>query len=204
MGNTIITISRQFGSGGRAIGMAVAEKLGIPFYNKEIIDQAAEKLGFSKEFVKKNEQRMKISSTFAFGAPTMGGPFANVENVETKIFNMEVKVLEEIASQGPCVIVGRCSDYILKGKFNCLNIFCHASLSDRIKRIMEVYKLVDDKDKALKMVKDADKLRGRHYKYFTDQVWGDANNYDLSINAGKLGIEKAADIIVGAYKELDK
>ncbi|MCQ2409510.1 MAG: cytidylate kinase-like family protein [Clostridia bacterium] len=196
----VITVSRQFGSGGRAIGKLVAEKLGIPFYNKEIIDMAAEKLGYAKEFVKANEQKMKVSSVFSLAAMTSGS--GGSENFESKIFNMESKVIEEIASEGPCVIVGRCANYVLKKKAQCLNVFVHADMDARIDRIINVYKLHDDRKTVEKMIKDNDKKRARYYKYHTEQEWGDSNSYDISVSTSAFGIEAAADIVVEAYKKL--
>lgn len=203
--DTIITISRQFGSGGRVIGKKLAEKLGIPYYDKEIIDKAAEVSGFAKEFIEGNEQKMKGVSGFAFTSSVYSGSvWSNMENFEAKIFAAEMEAIESIAKNGSCIIVGRCADFILKNKCNCLNVFIHSSKQNRVNRILDVYKMEGDVKKTEKLIKDMDKQRARHYKYYTDSDWGDVSNYHLSLDSGEFGIDGCVDIIEKAYLAMKK
>ncbi len=202
---TILTISRQFGSGGRLIGRLVAEKLGIPFYDREIIDLAAQKSGFASEFIKENEQKLKGLSTYAHTAPLWGGGlWGNFDNFESRIYAAEAEAIEHYASLGGCVIVGRCADYVLKDKAECLNVFIHADIESRAKRVIEVYHDESDEKRAQKLVRDADRLRARHYRYYTDAEWGDSANYHISLDSAKLGIEKCVELLVRAYQVVEE
>ena len=190
--NTIITISREYGSGGRFVGKLLADELGIPFYDKEIIAMASEDSGFAQEFIKENEQKMKGLSSVAFTAGMWGGNLvSNFENVESKIYACEADAIEKIAKQGACVIVGRCADYVLKDKCKCLNVFIHADMPSRVERVIKVFKRTDDQKKAERMIKENDRMRARHYRYYTDNEWGDAKNYHITLNTSAIGVEEA-------------
>lgn len=202
--NTVITISRQFGSGGRLIGKLLAQKLDIPFYDKEIIIKAAEKSGLAKEFIEENEQKRKFSS-YAIPASTWGGAaWANLDNFEAKIYAAEADAIEQCAKRGACVIVGRCADFVLKGKAKCLNVFVYADADERAKRVMSVYGDAADEKKAQKLIKDMDKLRARHYRYYTDAEWGASENYDLCINSAAFGVDKCVEMLAAAYLAYDE
>ncbi len=201
--NTVITISRQFGSGGRLIGKMLARKLGIPFYDKEIIEQASEKSGLAQEFIKENEQKRKGISSYAIPTSAWGGAWSNFDNLEARIYASEAEAIEKFAKQGPCVIVGRCADYVLKGKYRCLNVFIHSDTESRIKRIIEVYGDAKDKKKAQKIIKDADKSRARHYKYYTDAEWGGASNYHLCVNSAAFGVDRCVELLAESYAKFD-
>lgn len=201
--DTIITISRQYGSGGRFVGRLVSEELGIPFYDKEIIAMASEDSGFAQEFITENEEKMKGLSAVSFTSSPWGGNLMNsFENIESRIYALEANAIEKIARQGSCVIVGRCADYVLKDKAHCLRVFIHADMPSRVERVINVFKRTDDKKRAEKLIKENDRMRARHYRYYTDSEWGDCKGYHLALNTSELGVEGCAKIIVEAYKTL--
>ena len=202
--NTVITISRQYGSGGRLIGKLVAEKLGIPFYDREIILQAAEKSGLAAGFIEENEQKRKSFDVFPVTSVRWGIAPHTFDSLEAKIYAAQADVIENCARQGACVIVGRCADYVLKGKAKCLNVYVHADDDDRIKRVLEEYKEAPNAKKAQKLLRDVDRNRARHYEYYTDSLWGKANEYDICINSSTLGIEKSADMLVATYRAFEE
>lgn len=192
----LVTISREYGSGGRIIGRLVAEKLGVPFYDKEIIDMAVEKSGLSREIVETAELRAKssfsysLSSAMNFGEGMMSEPVS----VNEKLFITQFDVINQIGDIGEGVIVGRCADYILKDMPGVTNIFIHGELEDRIKRCIDVYGV--DKKKARETVMTYDKARANYYNYHTCQKWGQYSNYNLAINSSYISEERAADLIV--------
>lgn len=203
--NTIITISRQYGSGGRFVGKLLADELGIPFYDKEIIAMASEDSGFAQEFIKENEQKMKGLSSFAFTSGVWGANLVgSFENIESKIYACEADAIEKIAKQGACVIVGRCADYVLKDKYKCLNVFIHADMRSRVERVINVFRRTDDAKKAERLIKDNDRMRARHYRYYTDNEWGDAKNYHITLNTSAIGVENCAKILKEAYLRFDE
>lgn len=193
----IITIGREYGSGGRQIGRAVAEKLGISFYDKKIISLAAEKSGLSDEFIANNEQRVRsgLMHNLAASAAYSGGFFSSQYlPLSESIFISQAQVIRDIAARESAVIVGRCADYILAGRQNTVNVFIHAPSQTRVERIMALYRL--DEAAALKAIATSDKERGNHYFRYTDQKWGKAQNYDLSINSALLGVEGTVQLLV--------
>lgn len=202
---TIVTISRQYGSGGRFIGRLLADELGIPFYDKEIIAQASEKSGFAQEFIKENEQKMRGIAAFAF-TPSVWNPnlINNFENIESRIYSSEADAIEQFAKQGACVIVGRCADYVLKDKYKCLDVFIHADMKDRVERVINVYRRADDPKKAERLIKENDRMRARHYRYYTDSEWGESDNYHITLNSTVIGVENCAKILKEAYLQYDK
>ena len=201
----IITIGREYGSGGREIGKLLAEKLGVSFYDKEIISLAAEKSGLSPEFIKSNEQRSSGSIVHSMGvsAHYQGGFFAphHLPLTET-IFISQAQVIRDIAAKERAVIVGRCADYILAGRKNTVNIFIHAPKEDRVRRIMAIYGLSEAD--ALKEIARSDKERGNHYFRYTDLKWGKAQNYDLCVNSSLLGIEGTVEMLMDVAKLEDR
>ncbi|MBP3495154.1 MAG: cytidylate kinase-like family protein [Clostridia bacterium] len=196
MSKKIITISREFGSGGKYIGILVAKKLGIPFYDKDIIEKIAEESGFVDEFIKRVSEYAPSKSIFAY---SFIGRNAAGESIEDKIFAIQKRVISELAEKGPCVIVGRSADYILKDKFDTLNVFIYADMKEKIKRTMS-FKGVNQKQ-AEKLIKETDKKRSINYKYYTGQDWGERTNYMLMLNSTELGVEKTADFIAEIYKK---
>lgn len=192
----LVTISREYGSGGRIIGRLVAEKLGVPFYDKEIIDMAVEQSGMSRDLVETAELRAKssfsysLSSAMNFGDGLMAEPVS----VNEKLFITQFHVITEIGESGEGVIVGRCADYVLKDTPGVTNVFIHAEHDDRIKRCIEKYGIPEDEAKDT--VKTYDKARANYYNYHTCQKWGDYRNYNLSLNSSYMTEEELANLIV--------
>ena len=192
----IITIGREYGSGGRQIGKALAERLGISFYDKKIIALAAEKSGLSHEFIENNEQRVRsgLMHTLAASAVYHNGFFSGQYlPLSESIFISQAQVIRDIAAKESAVIVGRCADYILADRENTINVFIHAPIEARIKRIMELHNL--DEAAAMKEITTSDKERGNHYFRYTDLKWGKAQNYDVCINSALMGIEKTVEML---------
>lgn len=192
----LVTISREYGSGGRIIGRLVAEKLGIPFYDKEIMDLAVEKSGLSREIVESAELRAKSSFSYSLSsAMNFGeGVMTDTISVNEKLFITHYDVVHQIAEEGEGVIVGRCADYILKDLPGVTNVFVYGELEDRIQRSIDVYGV--DPKKAADIVKSYDKARANYYNYHTCQKWGQFSNYNLAINSSYISDEAAADLIV--------
>ena len=203
----IITISREYGSGGRLIGQLVAETLGYDFYDKEIIDMAAQESGLSPDFIKKTEQN--LSSGFLYNL-LLGSSYSGTANgaasingtqmlpLADQVFNAERKVILDLAKKENCVIVGRCADYILKASDeidskSLLNVFIYGNLEEKLKRIEDLYK--EPEQAAKKTIQQIDKRRANHYNTFTEATWGDRKNYDIMINSSTAGIEETARII---------
>jgi cytidylate kinase len=191
----IITISREFGSGGKYIGLLVAKKLGIPCYDKDIIEKIAEESGFVDDFIKRVSEYAPSKSIFAY---SFVGRSANGESIEDKIFAIQTKVIKELAEKGPCVIVGRSADYILRD-MDTLNVFIYANHKERVKRTMS-FKGLSQKD-AEKLIYETDKKRSINYKYYTGKDWGARENYTVMLNSTELGVEKTAEFIAQLYKQ---
>ena len=192
MENRIITISREFGSGGRTIGKLVADKLGIHCYDAELIQKIVEKSGYDADYVKEKGEDAPGGWFSTFLADRTRG-----ETNQDKLWNYQTQVITELADRDSCVIVGRCADYILRARADCLTVFIHASLEKRTARIIQEYGAKEES--AEKQVKDKDKRRTAYYQFYTDMKWGDAKNYDICLNSGDLGIEKCAEIIAQLY-----
>lgn len=186
MKHTVITISREFGSGGRTIAKEVAKACGIPCYDMEIIEKMAEKCGFSHEYVERESEKASIFR-----------PFGQLSN-QDYIWMAQRHVVLELAGQGPCVIVGRCADAILAGVVDCLNVFVHASFEKRAERIVNVYG--ESETPTERRLKDKDRRRASYYQFYTDRKWGDYRNYHIALDSGELGIERCVAIIESLYK----
>ena len=181
-----ITISREYGSGGRYIGQLVADKLGIKLYDKEFVEKLAVETGLSKEYIENNEQKRNALDTLN------SGYYFGMNNSD-ELFIKESELIKEIASKESCVIIGRCADFILKDKKNVIKIFVYSSMEDKVKRATKFYGL--DEKTANKEIKRINKLRSSHYKYYTEKEWRDNSNYDICINSDALGVEKSAELI---------
>ena len=192
----LVTISREYGSGGRKIGKILAEKLGVPLYDKEIIDMAVEKSGLSRDIIETAELRAKSSFSYSLSSAMSFGEGYIGDNVSLneKLFITQVDVINQIASMGEGVIVGRCADYILREIPGVTNVFIHAELEDRIRRSIDEYGA--DPQKAKSIVQTYDKARANYYNYHTCQKWGEYSNYNLSINSSYITEEEAANLIV--------
>lgn len=198
--NKLVTISREYGSGGRIIGGLVAEKLGVPLYDKEIIDFACEKSGLSREIIESAELRAKSSFTYTLASAISFGDNMAGESISMneKLFMTQFDIIEQIGELGAGVIVGRCADYVLKEIQAVTNVFIFAEMEDRIKRCVEVYG--DDPEEVQKKINTYDKARANYYNYHTCQKWGYYRNYNLSINTSRLSEEDAANLIVEYIK----
>ena len=192
MAKRIITISREFGSGGRFIGEEVAKKLGMKYYDKDIISQIAEKLGFSKEYISQNAELSPKKGLFAYA---LTGRDTTGKSVEDMVYEAQRKVILEIAENDSCVIIGRNADYILKDRDDVLNVFIHGDMPEKIKRICKLYNVTEDG--AVKLIKDTDKRRRINYNFYTEQKWGMASNYTLSLNSSQLGYARCEKMIMG-------
>jgi len=202
MENYILAISREYGSGGRHIGELLANDLGIPFYDKEIIHMAAEKSGLSAGFIEKSDESMP--NTFLHNLKYSGyTSYDSISFYDTpvtdKVFIAQSTVIRELASKGNCVIVGRCADYILRDEPALVDIFIRAKLEDRIRYAVENYGL--SQEKAVEKIKKIDKSRTNYYKYYTNRQWGNIDNFDLIINTSFTGIDGAVQIIKTMLRE---
>lgn len=182
----VITLSREYGSGGRYIGRLIADKMGIDFYDKSIIIELAEKTGFSQDYIEDNEQKRSILSAFN------NGYYNGLSNGD-ELFIKESEMIKEIANKKSCVIIGRCADYILRDRENVIRIFIYGDIEERIQRAVAYYDL--NAESAEKVIRRNDRERACHYKHYTEQEWADKSNYDICINSGLLGIEETANII---------
>ena len=195
MSNRIITISREFGSGGRTVGKLVAEKLGIPCYDHDIIQKIAQESGYCEDFV---ADRSEHASRGNWLMNAFGGKDYYGNSIQDKLWVAQLKAIVEVANKSDCVIVGRCADFILKETADCIRVFIHADPKDKAKRIVEQYGESDQTPE--RRLKEKDKRRAAYYQLYTDHKWGDLKNYDITLSTSSLGIEKCADIIVELYK----
>lgn len=193
MKNRIITISREFGSGGRTIGKHVAEKLGVPCYDSEIIEKIAQQSGFTEWYIKNSDE----SSPSGFAGSLFTGNRSFGPTNEDYIWEIQRKVILNIAEKGPCVIVGRCADYILKDKADCLRVFIHAEETYRADRIVKIYG--ERTETPMERIRDKDKRRAAYHRFYTSMRWGDAKNYDIALDSGRIGIDKCVDILLDIY-----
>ena len=195
MAKRIITISREFGSGGRFIGEEVAKKLGIAYYDKNIIGQIAEKSGLSPEYIQENAELSPKKGLFAYAFSSRD---ITGKSVEDMVYEAQRNIILELAEKEPCVIIGRNADYILKDRDDVLNVFLHGDMPEKIKRITGLYN-VKEKE-AVKMMADTDKRRRTNYNFYTDQNWGKASNYTLCLNSSQLGYDRCEMIIMECVK----
>ena len=191
MTKRIITISREFGSGGRFIGEEVAKKLGIAYYDKNIINEIAEKSGLSPEYIQENAELSPKKGLFAYA---FAGRDVTGKSVEDMVYEAQRKVILELAEKEPCVIIGRNADYILKDRDDVLNVFIHGHMPVKIQRISRLYNV--EEQKAVKMMVDIDKRRMVNYNFYTNQKWGKADNYTLCLNSSQLGYDRCEKIIM--------
>ena len=195
MAKRIITISREFGSGGRFIGEEVAKKLGIAYYDKNIISHIAEESGLSPEYIQESAELSPKKGLFAYA---LAGRDITGKSVEDMVYEAQRKVILELAEKEPCVIIGRNADFILKDREDVINVFIHGDIPEKTERICCLYNASDQE--AVKMMKDTDKRRMTNYNFYTDQKWGKASNYTLCLNSSQLGYDKCEEIIIECVK----
>ena len=191
MAKRIITISREFGSGGRFIGEEVAKKLGIAYYDKNIINEIAEKSGLSPEYIQENAELSPKKGLFAYA---FAGRDMTGKSVEDMVYEAQRKVILDLAEKEPCVIIGRNADYILKDRDDVLNVFIHGDMPEKIHRIIHLHNV--EEQEAVRMMADTDKRRMTNYNFYTEQKWGKASNYTLSLNSSQLGYDRCEAIIM--------
>ena len=203
MAKTIITISREFGSGGRTIGKMVAERLNIPFYDKELVDQIAVESGFAPKFVEEHGEHSPGSSLFSYAFAPQGIPgIMNGLSTADFLWNIQCNVILQLADKGPCVIVGRNADYILKDNDDALHVYVFADVPYRAARIVRRYGQTDKSPEA--RLAEKDKRRKVNYQHYTGRSWGQAQNYDICLDTGVLGIEQCVDIICSIVENSKK
>lgn len=182
----VITISREYGSGGHYVGELLAKRMGLNFYDKNLINLISKKSGLSKEYVEENSQKL--------------ASFKYIDNNDDRIFIAEEKVIKDLAIKESCVIVGRCADYILKDNKDTIKVFLYSSSQDKVKRAVKYYNL--EEDKALKEINKINSERAKHYKYYTNRDWYDFANYDIALNVDYLGVEKTAELLEQVIREV--
>lgn len=203
---TIITIGRQLGSGGRTIGKKLAERLGIAYYDRELINLASKESGICGEFFEKADEKTSggLLKAFAMGFSMNSAIFQNNDYLSNEsLFQIQSDVIRKVAAEGSCVLVGRCADYILRDESNCLNEFVTARMEDRIKRVLE-YNNDLKENEVEEFINKADKSRSAYYNYYTDKVWGAAASYDLCVNSSYYGIEATVDYILTFWENNTK
>ena len=201
-GHKIITIGRQFGSGGREIGQKLAERLGIPLYDRRLVSMAAEALGVREE----DAERVDETSLNSFVAnytvsPGMYMEYINaasyIQSFDETVFRKEAEIIRSLAEKGPCIIVGRCADYILKDRAECINVFICADKEDRKKRIGRLYNLTERK--AAERIRRTDRERRYYYELHTGQDWGSIRSHQMLFNVSMLGIDRIVEILAMMY-----
>ena len=195
MTKRIITISREYGSGGRFIGEEVAKKLGIKYYDKDIIREIAEQSGFSPEYIQENAELSPKKGLFAYA---FSGRDITGRSIEDMVYDAQRKVILGIAEKEDCVIIGRNADFILKDRMDVLNVFIHGDMPEKVQRICKLYHVTDTD--AEKMINDTDKRRRANYNFYTEQKWGMAGNYTLSLNSSVLGYDMCQKVIMDCTK----
>lgn len=204
--NTIITIGRQYGSGGREIGEKLAKRWGIPYYDRELLNRAAKESGFCQEMIETHDERPTnsflynlVMDTYSFGYNSSS--FVDMP-ISHKIFLAQFDTIKKIGSEGACVIVGRCADYALADYLNRVHIFIHADEEYRIKRLMAKHNMTESK--ARETIHKKDKQRQSYYNYYSSKKWGRSDTYDLSINSGRLGIDGTVNLLAKYVEEVER
>ncbi len=196
--NAVITISREFGSGGREIGLELSKRLGIPFYDKELLEKASKHSGICEDLFYKHDESYSGSLLYSLvmGAyPTSpDGKLYPDMPLNHKIFLAQFETIRKLAEEGPCVIIGRCADYVLAEECETIDFFVYADMADKKKRILERYDI--EKNKCEDFIKKTDKRRAGYYNYYTDRKWGAAAHYDLCINSSRLGIDGSVKLML--------
>lgn len=201
MTHPVITISRQYGSGGRVIGETLAKELGIKYYDRRLIDMVAEESGLGRAYIKANDE--KTPNEILFGGAAFGGvfspftPYVPYSNID-KMFFTQSDIIRKLAAEGPCVIIGRCADFILKDYAGTFSVFFHANKKYRVGRVIRRYGI--EPEQAYNEMSKVDKHRANYYGYYTDAKWGEALNYHMTIDSAKFGLENAAQMLADIYR----
>lgn len=201
--NTVITIARQYGSGGREVGMRLAEVLGIKSYDRELITMAAQKSGMSSEILNHADEKATNSLlyTLALGSSYYGAASIGTDvPINDKLFITQSQIIRDLAAEGPCIIIGRCSDYVLRTNPARFSVFIYASIEARIRRVIERGAAKTEKE-ARDLISRTDKRRINYYNYYTGRKWGSPDNYNMMLDSSFLGIEGSARAIADVYRE---
>lgn len=194
---TIITIGRQFGSGGREVGLKLSERLGIKFYDKELLNEAARESGLSREVIEQFDERPVNSLLYSLSMGLVQGTHPTALNestsLESQIYMAQFNAIRRIADTEDCIIIGRCADYVLRDVPDVMSVFIHAPIESRTRRIARLYEL--DRDKAKKLIDKKDKVRSSYYNFYSDRRWGAPTSYSLTLDSSKTGIDGAAELI---------
>lgn len=202
MTNLVVTVGRECGSGGHTIGEKLSERLGVPFYDKEIVELVAAKTKFSPEFISTHGEYFRggsLGHIIGYGT-RFDGAARTGSSLTDQLQQAQAEVVLEVAKKEPCVIVGRCADYVLRGKVPALNVFIHSEMAYKIDRSVLEHGL--EREKAESTLLRRDRARAQNYKFYTDQKWGDVKNYDLTLDSGRLGVENCVSVIAEAYERL--
>lgn len=194
MKNRIITVSREFGSGGRTIGKQAAARLGIPCYDQELIEKVAVESGFTEEFIREKGEYAQHGGWFINALSDRSPQGLSTQDY---IWTVQSKIILDLAEKGPCVVVGRCADYVLRDKADCLRVFVHADMEKRAERIVRLYG--ETAETPQKRLKDKDKRRAAYYRFYTDEEWGDVRRYHIALDSGALGIDVCTDIVARLF-----
>lgn len=198
MSNIIVTIAREHGSGGRLIGRKLAEELGFDFYDREIIAMTAKKSGFAEDFVARMENTKTSSFLYSIYTATRELPLTE------QVYLMQANIIRELAGKGNCVIVGRCADHILREEPNCIRAFIHADVDNRVRRVKEFYNEEEGTDEQVRTrILKQDKKRASYYEYYTQRKWGQAQNYNITLDSG-IGIDTSVEILKAVVRESTK
>ena len=195
MSERIITISREFGSGGRTVGRMAATALHIPCYDQEILEELAKKSGFTQGYIR---EQGEYAAHAGWLSNALASRFSDGLTSQDRLWVLQRELILELAEKGPCVIVGRCADFILREKADCLTAFIHADTAFRAKRIVEVYGQRQDSPE--KRLQDKDRRRAAYYQFYTDTRWGQARNYHIALDSGVLGIDRCAELLAELYE----
>lgn len=201
MTHPVITIGRQFGSGGRKIGEIVAQELGIPYHDRRSIDKIAEESGLGTAYIKAAEEKMPNETLF--GSASFGGvfspftPYVPYSNID-KMYFTQSDIIRKLADEGPCVIIGRCANFVLRDYPGTFSIFIHASRKSRVGRIIRRYNI--EPELAAAELAKVDKHRANYYSYYTDHKWGEARSYHMTLDSMRFGLDDAAKVIVDIYR----
>lgn len=194
MKSRVVTISREFGSGGRTVGKKLAQRLKIPCYDQELIEKIAQQSGFTQDFIQEKGEYTSYGSWFANAFSNRSSQGMSAQDY---LWTVQRQVILDLVKEGPCVIVGRCADYILRDEADCLKVFIHAAMDKRAERIVRLYGETDEHP--LKRLKDKDKRRAAYYKFYTDQEWGDVRSCHMALDSGVLGLERCVDLIAQVF-----
>lgn len=200
MKTKVITISREFGSGGRTIGKLLAKDLNWKFYDKELVNKISEQSNFAKDFIEKRGEYASSKSEFLYSLLENFGTTNGGQSINDKLYITQANIIKELAQEGHCIIVGRCANHILRPRDDVFNIFIHADDEFKSQRIIRLYG--ETEKTAISRLKDKDRRRAVYYKYYTGEKWGQIDNYDLALNSGKIGIDACVDLIARLIKNI--